>query len=478
MVFNSPDVSYQYDTGVAPGTPAPSSASSASSAFSSKPARLTLGAIKKEPEEAEAAAPVASVDPEDLKKATHAITENRIKLASKNLYSYKVIGARETGPPHAFFVRQKESGEAVNVARKPPKPSFVIASPPPSFSSKPHSYSYGVVRTPPSPSPAPSYAIKSTPRPARTISIGYAPLPSPSPYTYHSSSHRLHHHASPSPAATAVPPSHHGGSYGVSLPLSYNRYPSSLTANTLVHRPASHHHQHHHHSQYQHQHHSRPHLSTPSPPIHSIAIPPSLVGRQTHALSEANSGGPSYSSIVKSRASKGNTKVVRPSFQLGGGASKKGGKGKAASLTSKKRKKSFNKTVVQMVEPGTKSATLSQVAKAKGKKKKMKGSMGELEELIGLAAASAMPDKRRNMGAKQRKKKKPKVIKVNELIIKNNNCGQYEIHSVTTVHTRHTRQKHLCGGPMRTRMRRPMRQRVDGEKIVLGVGETHVDKLE
>ncbi len=213
VVFSSPEASYQYDTGAV----SPVSTSTLSKLSN-------LGIIKEEEEEAAA----ATTTTKDLRKATDAITENRIKLASKSLYSYKVIRPREAKPA-TFFVQRKPGAAtapaATHIRKAPP------AAPPPAavtavLSTKSHHHHH-------QPSLYSSYPyVSASPRRPSSISVGYQPS---SHYT------RPYHRPPPPASATASTASYRSpspaASYGVSLPLSVSRYPSSLTANTLVHRP-------------------------------------------------------------------------------------------------------------------------------------------------------------------------------------------------------------------------------------------------
>ncbi len=335
VVFNSPEASYQYDTGFPAGTGAASNA------------KLT-----KESEESK------EEETRDIRKAADAITENRIKLASKSLYSYKVIRPRDvvsSSPPRAFFVKQKAHSAPKAIAVTRTKQAPVVVSP------------YRVVK------PAPAV----TPRPSRTISVGYAP--------YHRGGYRhQRHHLLPSTYGVSLPPA------SSSSTSSFRRYPSSLTANTLVHRPV---------------HHARPH-----PLSHAVLPPPRSVGVTSSSSS-------SYSSLVKSRASKGNTKVIRPSFTFGSGLgatdkkkTKSKSKKKAASMERERGKK--KKEVMTKNQPssfGVSTTTSTETS----------DEISELQKLVGLAAALEMPDKRKRNKKKKEdrsrrmrtKKKEPTVIK-------------------------------------------------------------------
>ena len=103
VVFNSPEASYQYDTGFPASIPGRGTSQPSSSA------RLTL------PSSSTAATPPPT---REIKKAAAAITENRIKLGSSSLYSYKVVDER----PATTFIRQKSTPvTSTTVIKKAPQ---------------------------------------------------------------------------------------------------------------------------------------------------------------------------------------------------------------------------------------------------------------------------------------------------------------------------------------------------------------------
>ena len=111
VVFNSPEASYQYDTGF------PSQSSSS---------RLTIKPEGDEEEEEEAEPPAAS---EQIKKASDALTENRIRITG-DLYTYKV---REERPATTFIRQKKTPVKSTTVIKKAPSPSASSKKPLPKY---------------------------------------------------------------------------------------------------------------------------------------------------------------------------------------------------------------------------------------------------------------------------------------------------------------------------------------------------------
>ena len=132
---------------------------------------------------------------------------------------------------------------------------------------------------------------------------------------------------------------------------------------------------------------------------HHVVLP----SKHLPSSSSSSSSTKSYSSIVKARASKGNTKVIRPSFKK---AAAKAPKPKAKSL---KKKKNKPKKVLHSSLPSSTSFSSSSSFPTSPKMSP------QLQKLV--EASGSLPDKRKNMAKMKGKKKnnkgkEPTVIKV------------------------------------------------------------------
>jgi len=224
VVFASPDVSYQYDSGAGSALQQPSrrpeSSSSPTSFGQQFPPKLTT---------------------EGIQRAEKALTENRVKLGG-SIYNYKVVNGdgnvNRVTPVANFVVRKKGPPPAVVGS-----PRLVPVATPPK-----QSYGVRVAHT-----PVPTYRQPARPSYIKPVSYAAPKVYSQPKAIYHQPSPSYGRHSAPSSyphrassygppqrsvAASYEPPSGYAllgagrPSYGVARYPS--AYPSSLVANTLV----------------------------------------------------------------------------------------------------------------------------------------------------------------------------------------------------------------------------------------------------